>query len=101
MMKYDSDYYSEIQFINMKAEVEFREDGQWIDIFIGFEVAPNTPLSDEMKELSALLICNAAGHIVQWVVLDAGCDSEYQFTPDEKAQLTAFAEGLDLQRQFT
>ncbi|MFD2612232.1 hypothetical protein [Paenibacillus gansuensis] len=95
MMKYDSDYYSELTFINMEAEIEHR-DGQWIDIYVRLTLDSAVPAPEEMEQLSAWVICNAGGNIVQIVALDAGCDTEYQFTPDEKRQLSAFVQTLDL-----
>lgn len=93
MIKYGSDQYTELKFTGFKADVEKRDP--WIDIYLQFEVDNATPIPSDLTDISALIICNSLGTIIQFVAQDVGCDCEYEFTEAEKAQMSEFIKGID------
>lgn len=97
MIKYGLDRVTELEFAAFYPKLE-RRDGQWIDIVLRFDLQP---ASDErpadLIDLTALVICTHAGQIAQMIPQDEDCDCEYQFTAEEKAQITSYIEGVELQ----
>lgn len=91
MIQYGSPEAKDLTFNRLRARAERREDGQWIDVEVRFDLAEGT-LPDGIEELTALIICTARGDIVQIVPQDEGRDCEFQFTDNEKAQLAAYYE---------
>ncbi|CAM4204764.1 hypothetical protein L1N85_07425 [Paenibacillus alkaliterrae] len=89
MIKYGLDSVTELRFQSFQPIIE-RRDGQWVDITLRFELAPETEAPGDLIDFSALVICTADGTIVQMVPHDEGCDCEYQFTVSEKEQIAAF-----------
>jgi hypothetical protein len=94
MYKYDGSLYHELIFNDIHAAAE--ERGQWIDVYIRFKVINSDDIPSDLVEPSGLLICDKNGDPVQYVVLDEGCDTEYQFTNDEKKQIMGHIEDHDL-----
>jgi len=86
MYKYDGSEYRELKFASIEAHAEER-DGQWIDVYFKFTPANPAHMPTELQLPSGWLICTIYGQPVQYVVLDDGCDTEYQFTEDEKQQI--------------
>ena len=93
MIKYGSMEMTELKFNNISSLVEKR--GQWIDIYLKFDLAEETPATGDFTELGALIICNSLGEIIQYVALDEGCDSEYEFTGAEKEQIERYVRGIN------
>lgn len=89
MIRYADEKWDELVFEKIAAEVERRDD-QWIDVTLRVETAASTPLPDDVIDLSILIVCTHDGHPLQAVVLEEGCDSEYQLTESEKEQLFAY-----------
>lgn len=91
MIRYGAEQVQELRFVRPRATVEPR-DGQWIDVEVRFGLEPGTDLPEEISDLTGLIICTAAGDIVQIVPQDEGRDCEFQFTEQEKEQLRSFYE---------
>ena len=99
MIKYGSERMTELRFERLDAHLELRND-QWVDIDIRLTVAEETPVPDDLIDLTALVITNTAGQIAQIVPQDEGCDCDYQFTAEEKEQLAAYVQSVELQAQI-
>ncbi|MFC5453016.1 hypothetical protein [Paenibacillus aestuarii] len=91
MMKYGAEP-QEHRFTLSLLEKETR--GQWLDIFLGIHPEAGQALPEELQDPSVLVICNQVGDIIQIVLLDEGCDCEYQFTGMEKDQIERFVQPL-------
>jgi hypothetical protein len=91
MMKYGAEHV-EHKFSLFIIETESR--GQWRDIFLGMELAEGETLPEGLEAPSILVICNSGGDIIQIVLHDEGCDSEFQFTYAEKAQIEDYVAQL-------
>jgi len=89
MIKYDGSHYKELKFASIRADADLR-DGQWIDVYFDFVASVPQDLPVELRQPSGWLICSSEGEVVQFVVLDEGCDSEYLFTEDEKNQVLEY-----------
>jgi hypothetical protein len=94
LIKYGSDEITELQFAQIHSMVETR--GQWIDVYLKLEPSSGSAGLDDIADLGALVICNAFGEIIQFVVLEEGCDSEYQFTEGEKEQISRYVKELNV-----
>lgn len=88
MILMGSGYLGELPLTVVKVTEERRES--WIDLYLRLQWPEDTALPDGAEELSAWVICNQERNIVQTILLLDGCDSEYQFTPQEKAVLLAY-----------
>jgi len=99
MIKYGSERITELRFERLDARLELRNE-QWIDIDIRLAVAEETPVPDDLIELTALVITNTAGQIAQIVPQDEGCDCDYQFTAEEKEQLAAYVRSAAMQQRI-
>ncbi|MBP1995277.1 hypothetical protein [Paenibacillus eucommiae] len=87
MMKYGADPI-EHKFILHCTEIEHR--GQWVDVFLSLQLAADEKLPEGLLSPSVLVICSQDGNIVQTVLHDEGCDSEFQFTYTEKEKVERF-----------
>jgi hypothetical protein len=87
MMKYGAEPM-EHRFTLRCSEIERR--GQWVDIFLSLQLAEGETLPYGLESPSLLVICSSKGDIVQIVLHDEGCDSEFQFTYTEKEQIERF-----------
>jgi hypothetical protein len=87
MMKYGAEP-KEHSFTMQCTEIERR--GQWIDIFIALQMDEGETLPEGLDFPSLLIICSSQGEIVQIVLHDEGCDSEFQFTFTEKEKIERF-----------
>lgn len=92
MIRYGDPVVEELRFTQLKAIVEPRDDGQWVDVEISFGLGEGCRVPEGIEDLTALLICTRAGDIVQIVPQDEGRDCEFQFTEEEKQQLRRFYE---------
>lgn len=92
MMKYGAEH-EEHRFSLSFQEAEDR--GQWRDIFLNLHIAEGESLPEGLFDPSILVISNQAGDIVQIVLQDEGCDSEFQFTLMEKAQIEDYIHRLE------
>ncbi len=96
MIQYMSENVHELIFSRFIPSVEIRDE-QWVDIELRFEFASESdPIPEVISELTALVICTHQGAIAQIVPQDEGCDCEFQFTPQEKEQITQFVLTNDL-----
>jgi hypothetical protein len=89
MLKYGDDRITELKFVSFEARVERRNE-HWVDVTLRFETAPETPIPDDLIELTALVVCTPQGIPVEIEPQDEGCDCEYQFTFAEKEQIKAY-----------
>lgn len=89
MMKYGAEHV-EHRFSLSFTESEIR--GQWRDIFLSMHKEAGEEFPIDLIDPSILVICNLEGGIVQIVLHDEGCDSEFQFTFSEKAQIEQFVQ---------
>ena len=96
MIQYDSEEVTQLQFQAFLPRIERRDD-QWVDIELTLVLAPETPVPTEITDLTVLVICTLSGVIAQIVPLDEGCDCEFQFTMDEKAQIISYIESQEFQ----
>ncbi|BBH19923.1 hypothetical protein Back11_12680 [Paenibacillus baekrokdamisoli] len=96
MIQYESEEVTELQFQAFVPRIE-RRDEQWVDIELALVLAPHSSIPAGITDLSALVICTLSGVIAQIVPLDEGCDCEFQFTKDEKAQIISFIESAEIQ----
>jgi hypothetical protein len=87
MMKYGADPI-EHKFTLKYSEIERR--GQWIDIFLSMQLAEGESLPEGLEAPGLLVICSQNRDIVQIVLQDEGCDSEFQFTFTEKEKIEQF-----------
>jgi hypothetical protein len=87
MMKYGAEPM-EHRFTLKCTEIERR--GQWVDVFLSMQLAESESLPNGLESPSILVICTVNGEIVQIVLQDEGCDSEFQFTYTEKEQVERF-----------
>ncbi|MEC0248273.1 hypothetical protein ACI48J_10255 [Paenibacillus chitinolyticus] len=90
MNKYGSDNWQDHRFTLAFEEVERR--GQWLDVHLELHPEEGETLPEELHDPSVYVICNLGGAIVQIILLDEGCDCEYQFTPGEKEKIARFLE---------
>ncbi|GIP32846.1 hypothetical protein [Paenibacillus sp. J2TS4] len=88
MIPYGAATWKEIHFTGFTPNVEERLP--WIDIYLKLHFEEGTELPEGLTDPSGLAICNADRKIVQLIVLDEGCDSEFQFTPGEKEQIVRY-----------
>ncbi len=86
MIKYDFEQYCEWKFTKIVTD-DVAPRGQWLDINLSFELEEGTTLQPDLQFPSATIICTSHGDIVQILLLNEGCDSEYRFTDLEKEQL--------------
>ncbi|MFC5648464.1 hypothetical protein ACFPYJ_04860 [Paenibacillus solisilvae] len=100
MIQYDSEEVTQLRFHAFRPRIERRDD-QWVDIELTAKLSPATPVPDGISELTILVICTVSGVIAQIVPLDEGCDCEFQFTADEKAQISSYIESPDIQALIT
>jgi hypothetical protein len=89
MMKYGAEHV-EHRFTLSLTESEIR--GQWRDIFLRLHKEAGEEFPEDLIDPSILVICNLEGDIVQIVLHDEGCDSEFQFTLSEKAQIEDYVQ---------
>ncbi|WP_010269990.1 hypothetical protein [Paenibacillus senegalensis] len=82
MILMGSGYLGELPLEVVKVTEERRES--WIDLYLRLQLRDHTELPEGAEEISAWVICNKERYIVQTVLLLDGCDSAYQFTPQEK-----------------
>jgi hypothetical protein len=87
MMKYGAEPM-EHTFTMRCTEIERR--GQWVDVFLSMQLAESDLLPNGLDSPNILVICAVNGDIVQIVLQDEGCDSEFQFTYTEKEQIERF-----------
>ncbi|NOU64999.1 hypothetical protein GC096_13260 [Paenibacillus sp. LMG 31461] len=87
MMKYGAEH-EEHRFSLCFLEEESR--GQWRDVYLGIQLEEGEELPEGLLDPSILVICNIEGEIVQIVLHDEGCDSEFQFTYAEKEQIEKY-----------
>ncbi|CAM4204932.1 hypothetical protein [Paenibacillus tarimensis] len=101
MIKYGSDTITELKFTGLEpVRMEVRSD-QWVDIELRFELtAESAEVPSDIIELTALVITNLEGLIVQIVPQDEGIDCEYQFTFQEKEQLASFIQSPNMQQRI-
>lgn len=83
MRKYGEDRYEAQSFTLRCTDVERR--GQWVDVHLELRLAEGETLPEGLTAPSVLAICIPEGDIAQIVLLDEGCDSEFQLTPPEEA----------------
>lgn len=88
MRKYGEESYDAQSFTLRCLDVERR--GQWVDVHLELRLGEGERLPEGLVEPSVLVICVPEGEIVQIVLLDGGCDSEFQFTPPEEAFVREF-----------
>jgi hypothetical protein len=87
MMKYGAEPI-EHRFTLHCTEIERR--GQWLDILLSLQLAEGETLPLGLESPGVLVICSPHGDIIQIVLQDEGCDSEFQFTYTEKEQIEHF-----------
>lgn len=100
MIQYESEEVTQLRFQAFLPRIE-RRDEQWVDIEITAVLSPDTPVPAGISDLTVLVICTAGGAIAQIVPLDEGCDCDFQFTADEKAQISSFIESAEIQAAIT
>jgi hypothetical protein len=96
MIKYGDTHVQSIRFAGFAADIERKP--QWVEVRLSLQLPPGTQLPDDLTEPSALVIAAYDGKIIEYAVLDEGCDSEYQFTDEEKAQIAEYVRGLNIGR---
>lgn len=89
MIRYADERWNELRFTKFSYQVECRDE-QWVDVELKVETDVDTPLPDDVIDYAIMAICTHRGDPLQFVVLEEGCDSEYQLTAEEKEQLEAF-----------
>ncbi|WP_020616280.1 hypothetical protein [Paenibacillus daejeonensis] len=100
MIKYGADRVTELKFAAFYPKLERRDD-QWVDIVLSFDLqAESDERPADLIDLTALIICTHGGQVAQIIPQDEGCDCEYQFTTEEKAQIAAFIEEQDMQSRI-
>lgn len=82
MRKYGQERYDAQSFTLRCLGVEKR--GQWVDVELAMQLADGEIMPEGLVSPSVLVICVPIGEVVQIVIQDEGCDSEYQFTPAEE-----------------
>lgn len=95
--------YGEMDMIDHKFEmrlIEVEERGSWLDLYYKVKASAGT-LPDDLTDPEIKVICNRKGILAEAVLLDVGCDSEYQFTVNEKEQIrrTAYQDVENWQRK--
>ncbi|WP_134698819.1 hypothetical protein [Ammoniphilus sp. YIM 78166] len=86
MISHGFTQFQESKFKQLKVDDKVQM-GQWLHVYISFQV---DTLPEGLSEPSALIILNQENDVVQMVVQDEGCDSEFKFTEGEQQQLTEF-----------
>jgi hypothetical protein len=84
MFKYGEKDMADHKFEMRLLEVE--ERGSWFDLYYEIKAVAGT-LPDDLTDPGIKVICNRKGILAEAVLLDVGCDSEYQFTVIEKEQI--------------
>jgi hypothetical protein len=92
MVKYGGTPCFEARFTAFKPEVE--SNGSWYTVDLELTFEPGTRLPGDLRDPSARVICAGDGTVIEYVVLEEGCDSEYQFTESEKAQISGYIRKL-------
>lgn len=90
MNKYGADTYQTHQFSLAINEVESKN--QWINVYLEMFMEKGSLLPVGLEDPSLLVICSYSGDIIQIVLLDEGCDSEFQLTPLEKEYIVNYVE---------
>lgn len=98
MITFNSEKYFESELHIFQPVVERREP--YIDIYLRLKLIVREDEHHDLSDPGALIICNADGKPIQFVVLEEGCDSEYRFTDLEKDQLWRFVEQERLLEQI-
>ncbi|AJY77047.1 hypothetical protein [Paenibacillus beijingensis] len=88
MIRYGSDEWNELRFHAFYPKMEAR--GSLVDVELEMELSALTPAPAGLTRLTAFIICTADGTIVEMTPRDEGCDCEFQFTAEEKAQLASY-----------
>lgn len=90
MIKYGEPSATELKFVQFHAELERKS--QWVDFYLTFDLAEGQSFPDDLSDPGALVISTYDGRVIEYVVQDGGCDTEYQFTEEEKAQIAHFVQ---------
>jgi hypothetical protein len=88
MNRYGAEIIQNHRFSLSCREVEKR--GQWLDVYLSITPVKGEQLPEALVEPSVLVICTQRGDVVQIVLQDEGCDCEYLFTLQEKAQIEQY-----------
>lgn len=80
--RYGEERYDKQLFTLRCLGVERR--GQWVDVGLSLQLMEGETLPHGLVAPSVLVICVPTGEVVQIVLQDEGCDSEFQFTPAEE-----------------
>lgn len=86
MIGHDFSHYEELTLKQLRVQDTLRR-GPWIHLYVHFELDSMPP---GLSEPSALVILDEDKKVVQMVVQDEGCDSEYKLTEGEQKQITDF-----------
>ncbi|RXT13759.1 hypothetical protein [Ammoniphilus sp. CFH 90114] len=78
--------YQELTLEHLRVE-DILHMGQWIHVYVSFKL---DSIPQGLSDPSALVILNDEKEVVQMVVLDEGCDSEYKLTEVEQKQISTF-----------
>ncbi|MNH98336.1 hypothetical protein D3C73_510550 [compost metagenome] len=88
MMKYGEETPVEHRFGLIRKEIEQRSP--WIDVFVELVPEDMEAFPEELNDPGILVISNLHGELVQIVLQNEGCDSEYHLTYTEKEQVEQF-----------
>lgn len=88
MIKYGDTTVTDLTFVHMEAELELKS--QWIHVYLQFQLAEGQSFPAGLTDPSALIVSTYEGTVIEYVVLDEGCDSEFQFTEHEKQQIATY-----------
>lgn len=92
MIKYGDTTVTDFTFIRFDPKLE--QKPQWIDIHLKLYLADGQSFPDDLNDPGALIISTYDGEVIEYVVQNEGCDSEYQFTEAEKAQIGKYVKEL-------
>ncbi len=89
MNKYGSERYLDSQFTLLIKEVETQQ--QWLNVYMDLIFAEGSVKPEELQDPSLLVIATHDGDIIQIVLLEEDCDSEFFcFLPEKRNLSEAF-----------
>jgi hypothetical protein len=72
--------------------------GPWYNVYLAFEIENIEILPNGLNEPSALIVFDQEGEMQEIIAHDEGVDCEYKFTDQEKEQISAYLQHINVQQ---
>ncbi|WNB92995.1 hypothetical protein [Bacillus sp. NEB1478] len=70
--------------------------GPWYNVYLSFDITNIEILPEGISEPSALIVFDKDGEMQEIIAHDEGVDCEYKFTDQEKDQIVAFLQKINV-----